>query len=291
MLLGSAARMAQKNPAAHGGATGRPPGGRLRAKQHRLPRHRLAGRGSCGSQSVPGTMLNDAIGTQCRLGFLTVDWRRILNHPRHAPAPNPPALHRHNLEGGQLFDADPGEQFGGLESAGRGQHGMLPARGKCRYAFWGSLENRSPRRSDFLARSPIFWHEKSPIDKLGCMRNPFDARRQCRLLVPPRRVGMESVDGLAGWLWRTRPTSGLGCSTPASIFLWTWPSRPYNAAEPCGEAGADERVEFGREGEIGVRPKTRSRAGTPDAGALLFQAFLLSGWGYRVTPGISPTLL
>ena len=56
----------------------------------------------------------------------------------------------------------------------------------------------------------------------------------------------------------------------------------------CGEAGADDLVELGREGVMVVRQKTRSRAGTPDAGALLFNVLLLSGWGYRVTPGVSP---
>jgi hypothetical protein len=53
------------------------------------------------------------------------------------------------------------------------------------------------------------------------------------------------------------------------------PSGRTTPRSPCGVAGADELVEFGREIEHGVRQKTRSRAGTPDAGALLFNVLLL----------------
>src|SRR5207244_4360554 len=95
--------------------------------------------------------------------------------------------------------------------------------------------------------------------------------------------------GLSCWLWRSRPTSGLGCSRQR--FHIPSAHRPTGRTTPralVGEAGADRLAEFGRGIEHGVRQKTRSRAGTPDAGALLFNVLLLPGWGYRVTPGVSP---
>ena len=139
------------------------------------------------------------------------------------------------------------------------------------------------------SRSSIFWHGKIADRQNGRSRDPLDPRREFLFIVPPRRAGMEPVLGLSCWLWRTRPTSGLGCSASASVGLSTYrPTGRTTPRSPCGEAGADELAEFGRGIEHGVRQKTRSRAGTPDAGALLFNVLLLFGWGYRVTPGVSP---
>ena len=94
----------------------------------------------------------------------------------------------------------------------------------------------------------IFWHGKISDRQNGRSRDPSFARRDVRFLVPPRRAGMEPVDGLTWWLWRTRPTSGLGC------FRQRWyqslHGHPGHTTPrcPCGGAGADELVEFGREG-------------------------------------------
>ena len=92
------------------------------------------------------------------------------------------------------------------------------------------------------------------------------------------------------WLWRTRPTSWLvqvlALYTPLKKAKHALPSFGCLA---CLAGGvhltlSDDLVV----GSCGIRKKTRSRAGTPDAGALLFKELLLFGWGYRVTPGVSP---
>ena len=91
------------------------------------------------------------------------------------------------------------------------------------------------------------------------------------------------------WLQRTRPTSWLG-PVPA-LYTPLKKARQRDILSDATLPGRWGAFDVSKEepvGSCGVRKKTRGRAGTPDAGALLFNVLLLFGWGYRVTPGISP---
>ena len=91
-----------------------------------------------------------------------------------------------------------------------------------------------------------------------------------------------------------------GSGVPARLRVWAALRQRFHIPSVHGPAGRTtlralvaklaptSSPSSGEKDRWVVRKKTRSRAGTPDAGALLFNVLLLFGWGYRVTPGVSP---
>ena len=113
------------------------------------------------------------------------------------------------------------------------------------------------------------------------------ARLYMPILAPPRRAGRVPVVALSWWLQRIPPDLVSGPSTCPLAPLRRPDCSIYEVMSSLA-GGVHLRRSVFSVGSWGIRKKTRGRAGTPDAGALLFKELLLSGWGYRVTPGVSP---
>jgi hypothetical protein len=134
---------------------------------------------------------------------------------------------------------------------------------------------------DFLAR------ENRRSRKLVSRELALLARRRglelCPRVGPEDRRSSSCLDGSSV----SRPTSCLGQGTCplGTVGRPRCTSHDRSAAWPDGGTRQGSVLSVG---SCGIRKKTRGRAGTPDAGALLFKDFWISGWGYRVTPGVSP---
>jgi hypothetical protein len=129
---------------------------------------------------------------------------------------------------------------------------------------------------------------KSPIDKTAARELRSNGRRLLRLIVPPRRAGMEPVDGLARWLWRTRPTSGLGCSASASISLQNIGQPAVQRREPLWRSWR-RRARRVRERRIDdSKEKDAKSGGYARRGGLTFQRIIAFWVGISGNPGRIP---